>query len=202
MICIGSPSTYSEKATGDFIDTMTESPSITICETSSNDRTYASILGPYGLTIKNGSRTVSGAGYTHSIDAYVTDSTANIHVGENGGSSTDYTPTGAVTSSDIRKKDIVENINLSIESIAESPVFKYKFKNSTNDSVYIGTSAQYWQEIIPEVVSTDQDGYLMMNYTSLNTVASLTCAKEIIKLKEENAELKERLAAIEAKLGI
>lgn len=132
----------------------------------------------------------------------MTDSKAEVYVGENGGSSTNYTPTGAVTSSDIRKKNIVENVNLPIESIAESPIFKYKFKDSTNDSIYIGTSAQYWQEIIPEVVSTDQDGYLMMNYTSLNTVAALTCAKELVKLKEENAELKERLAAIEAKLGI
>ena len=41
-----------------------------------------------------------------------------------------------------------------------------------------------------------------MNYITLNTVASLTSAKEIVKLKEENTALKQRVEALEARLQL
>ena len=113
-----------------------------------------------------------------------------------------YLPTGPSISSDMRKKDVVENENISIEDIADAPLFKYRMKGCQDGCVQIGSSAQYWQDLVPEAVSSDEEGYLRMNYVTLNTVASLTSAKEIVKLKEENTVLKQRVEALEARLQL
>lgn len=113
-----------------------------------------------------------------------------------------YTTTGPQQGSDMRKKDVIENENISIEDIADAPLFKYRMKGCQDGCVQIGSSAQYWQDLVPEAVSSDEEGYLRMNYVTLNTVASLTSAKEIVKLKEENATLKQRVEALEARLQL
>ena len=114
----------------------------------------------------------------------------------------DYTASGPVQYSDMRKKDVIEDENISIESIASAPLFKYRPKGFDSAQIQIGSSAQYWQDLVPEAVSSDEEGYLRMNYITLNTVASLTSAKEIVKLKEENATLKQRVEALEARLQL
>ena len=113
-----------------------------------------------------------------------------------------YTTTGPQQGSDMRKKDVIENENISIEDIADAPLFKYRMKGCQDGCVQIGSSAQYWQDLVPEAVSSDEEGYLRMNYVTLNTVASLTSAKEIVKLKEENNTLKQRVEALEARLQL
>lgn len=123
-------------------------------------------------------------------------------VGNQSGHYYEYTSNGPEEYSDVRKKDIIEDETISIESIAAAPLFKYKTKDHPEDSMRIGSSAQYWQDLVPEAVSSDEEGYLKMNYMTLNTVASLTSAKEIVKLKEENATLKQRVEALEARLQL
>lgn len=114
----------------------------------------------------------------------------------------DYTASGPVQYSDMRKKDVIEDENISIESIASAPLFKYRPKGFDSAQIQIGSSAQYWQDLVPEAVSSDEEGYLKMNYMTLNTVASLTSAKEIVKLKEENTALTQRVEALEARLQL
>ena len=104
--------------------------------------------------------------------------------------------------SDERKKTIVNPVEASIEDIAKARIVDYKLKDSKNDKVSLGSIAQDWQNIYPNAITTDKDGFLGMDYSSIALASSVEAAKEIVKLKAENAELKERLAAIEAKLGI
>jgi hypothetical protein len=106
------------------------------------------------------------------------------------------------TSSDERLKTIVDTPEASIENIANVRVVDYYTNDNEKKVVSLGSIAQDWQTIYPNAVKEDKDGYLSLNYSGVALASAVEAAKEIVKLKAENAELKERLAAIEAKLGI
>lgn len=108
--------------------------------------------------------------------------------------------TGPTSTSDITLKDVIEDQKLSAEQIASAPIFKFTFKGDSK--INIGTSAQYWQNILPETVRLDENGHLGLSYDQVNIASVINLAKEVVDLKKENDELKARLAIIESKLGI
>lgn len=157
--------------------------------------TYSHV-GTNSISVERGSTGISMIG-----SEYGSGEVARLYVWSPG-SSYKYTPTGPIDGDcDMRKKNVVEDENISIENIADAPLFKYTLKSNPEGLIKIGSSAQYWQNVIPEAVYSDDEGYLSLNYMTINTVASLTCAKELVKLKEENEELKERLASIEERIA-
>jgi hypothetical protein len=64
-----------------------------------------------------------------------------------------------------------------------------------NDQVLtqVGVSAQSLQKILPEAVLENEEGILSVAYGNAALVACVELAKEITKLKEEIADLKEKL---------
>ena len=56
-----------------------------------------------------------------------------------------------------------------------------------------GVSAQKMREILPEVVSEDNEGTLALAYGNAAMVSAVELAKELVMLKKELAELKSRL---------
>lgn len=105
---------------------------------------------------------------------------------------------GDVTAaSDERLKDIVSRIDLSVGKIACAPVIKFTWKNKQDKDVHAGTIAQYWQEILPEVVS-DKAGSLAMNYGAASMVAVISTAREVCKLRERICQLEEELKQLKS----
>lgn len=114
--------------------------------------------------------------------------------------------------SDMRLKNVVsEDIPLSIKQIANAPTIEFKWKRRPNDPSKIGTSAQYWQGIVPATVSTytEESGQdiLTLDYTSLGVVSSIKVARHSLELEEkvkslqeENDKLKSKLASLESRL--
>ena len=106
--------------------------------------------------------------------------------------------------SDIRLKDIYNEWYPSIEDIANAPIFAFKWKNNEYDvDTHIGSSAQYWQQIAPELVTTAKDslGTLSLQYDILGLASSVTVAKEVTKLQEELEETKEELKLLRAQIA-
>lgn len=113
--------------------------------------------------------------------------------------------------SDIRvKKDLVKFENAS-QTLSKINGYKYLQKRGTNEDgserweENAGLIAQEVQAILPELVEGDPDSenLLRLNYNGvigLNTAAINEHTEEIALLKEENKILRDRLAAIEAKL--
>jgi hypothetical protein len=102
------------------------------------------------------------------------------------------------TSSDIRYKNILNDITLSVEDIANAPFFEFSYKDS-EDVTFVGTSAQYWQDICPKAV-VETEGKLSLNYSGLALGAATTVAKEVVELKKENETLKAENKAIKTEL--
>lgn len=92
-------------------------------------------------------------------------------------------------SSDIRLKENVEDIHLSVEDIANMPMVRYNFINDIKKESRVGTIAQNWEGLLPEVVSKSQNGMLSMNYSDAAIVCAISLAKEIVALKREVARL-------------
>ncbi len=109
-------------------------------------------------------------------------------------------------SSDERVKTIVDNIEPSIEDIANVRIVDFKYKNDKSNTVRAGSIAQDWQNVVPNAVKEftmeGEESTLSLDYGAVATVSAVTAAKEIVKLKQENEQLKARLAAIEAALNL
>lgn len=126
---------------------------------------------------------------------------ANITIGRSVDVTGDITYTGqSIQSSDERLKDIQSNIEANINDIANVRLVNYTYKNDENEVVRPGTIAQDWQNIVPNAVVEHND-YLSLDYSAISIVSAVTAAREIVALKAENAQLKSRLDAIEARLN-
>ncbi len=129
---------------------------------------------------------------------------------------------GLVQSSDKRFKKDVKQIDNALSKTLELNGYTYfwnKFAQKKNgvdgDSEQIGVIAQELEEVFPQLVKTDKDGYKAVNYAALSAVlieAIKELNVEIEKLKTENTDLKaeltksseleSRLAQIEKLLGV
>lgn len=106
-----------------------------------------------------------------------------------------------VNMSDIRKKNVLEYKEYSVELFARAPLFGFTWKEGSDRREHIGTSAQYWQPLIPETVSriTDhsKDGrtiigeHLSLDYISVTYAGMVTLAREVMSLREEISKLKQ-----------
>lgn len=102
-------------------------------------------------------------------------------------------------SSDRNLKDIVSDTTLTVEQVAEAPAVNFTWKKDSgkeDKKQNVGTIAQYWQVVLPEVTGEAKDGSLTLQYGNAAMVSSIVTAKEVVALKEEIAELKRQIAEL------
>ena len=111
--------------------------------------------------------------------------------------------TGAYySSSDMRKKDILEEISLdkAYELVNKCQTIFYTWKDDETKKKEIGLIAQEVQQYFPELVSEDKDGYLTLDYSKL-TVILMTVIKDLTERVSKMGALEERLKKLEDKLN-
>ena len=106
--------------------------------------------------------------------------------------------------SDIRWKDVLADFTLNVDSVANAPLFRYRFKNG-DGRVMAGTSAQYWNVVLPQTVFTDPEGMLSLDYGVTALAGVISVAREvseherrIAKLEAENATLRAEINDLKA----
>ena len=109
-------------------------------------------------------------------------------------------------SSDIRYKQIIEYVDLSLEQVAYAPIFKFYWTNKSDSKLHAGSSAQYWLGVVRELVHYDDyiDQYFL-NYGETALISAVTVAKEtlnlkniVLQLQSENEQLKSRISMLES----
>ena len=113
--------------------------------------------------------------------------------------------TGAITAlSDARKKDITGEAGVTVEQIAHAPAVQFLWKDEERrkDGQQVGTLAQYWQTVLPEVVM-DKGGELSMQYGVAALVSAIVTARKVVdherrihELEKENDRLKEEISQL------
>ena len=106
--------------------------------------------------------------------------------------------TGAITAlSDARKKDITGEAGVNVEQIAHAPAVQFRWKGErAAEGLQVGTLAQYWQPVLPEVVM-DKGCELSMQYGVTALVSAIITARKVVdherritELERENKQLK------------
>jgi hypothetical protein len=97
--------------------------------------------------------------------------------------------------SDERWKNFIGDVDVNLDSLKSIPKKYYTWKEDTDGSTQIGTSAQKLYEMFPEIVSVGEDGFMSVAYDRLSIIALAA----IDKLVEENEDLKSRIEKLEKK---
>lgn len=102
-------------------------------------------------------------------------------------------------SSDERLKNFIRDVEVDLDKIRELPK-KYFIWKKDASTFHIGTSAQAVQKLYPELVSSNIDGDLSVDYAKLSIIALKAIDliyETITDLKHENVLLKERVSKLE-----
>ena len=105
--------------------------------------------------------------------------------------------------SDIRYKDKIQDLKLSVHDIALAPAFTYKWNNREDDAlVHIGSSAQYWlnTDARDAVYYDKQNDFFHLNYASLALCNTIILARGMETQEEKIARLEERIKELEDKI--
>lgn len=102
---------------------------------------------------------------------------------------------GQVTAlSDERKKNVVGEIKLTIEQIAQARAVEFYWKDKRDKDLHVGSIAQDWQKILPQAVF-EKDGELSMDYSAIALMCGITIARKV-KDHEERLNRLEKIFAI------
>ena len=103
---------------------------------------------------------------------------------------------GYVTAlSDERKKNIVSDIALTVEDIAKAPAIRFQWNDRDDKTVFVGSIAQYWQKVLPEVVQSQADDTLSLDYQVAALISSITVSRKVMN-HESRLQRLERMFAI------
>ena len=110
--------------------------------------------------------------------------------------------------SDLNKKTITGDVPMNLYNVANAPLFKFTWKDEKKYSgQHVGSAAQYWQTVLPELVSIgrDADMTLAIQYDVIALASAITVAKtvvnheeRIILLERENEALKKEIADLKS----
>ena len=165
--------------------------------------------GPKGATGATGATGGAGPNFAVSTGTgkyylvAVTGTTANINSSKTHGSV--YMSGGSLyAASDVRLKDYDGDVTVNLDELRKLPKVYYYWKDkSKGDGRNIGTFAQDLKKQYPELVTTDEQDEMGVNYEKLSVVALAGIDKlyDLIKdIQYENSLLKQELKDLKDKL--
>lgn len=104
-----------------------------------------------------------------------------------------YSVNSLNTSSDLRLKDVRAAIPLTVAQVAAAPSFLYRWKKGADTSLHAGSSAQYWQQALPQAVTEGADGYLAMEYDRIALAAAIATARAVADHETRIRRLEQQL---------
>ena len=118
-------------------------------------------------TVSTGSENLNTVTWKYYINGQLSESDAVSSV-----------PFGGIVKSDKRLKNVGELFKGGLEQISKLQIFNYTYKNDGNKTPHIGVMAQDLQEVFPDAVSENKDGFLYvrtedMFYAGLNAIKEL-----------------------------
>lgn len=107
---------------------------------------------------------------------------------------------GLQSTSDIRFKSNINSLSENtLDQVLNAPEFTYIWKDETTTS--IGTSAQYWEDKIPELVHEMEDGTKTFSYERYTVVLQKALKEEHRLREEEKKRFKEEIDSLNTRLN-
>jgi hypothetical protein len=165
---------------------------------------YGSSASGYD-TIVNGKNVYLRYGTSRS-NGMILNSSGNVGVGTTSPSyklhvvGSIYASDGVTAASDERLKDVIGNTELTVKQVADAPSVKFLWKKDHSLSEQVGSIAQYWKDVLPQVVS-DNGGELGLQYGVAALVSSITTARKVVGHESEIKALKAKINALETRIS-
>jgi len=112
---------------------------------------------------------------------------------------------GQNTSSDERLKNILRPLSLNVHDIANAPSVEFVWKKDGIKDV--GSIAQYWRKLIPQLAPDMPDGSMGLQYGKTALMSVIAVARKTVSLEEritqleaENRELKAQISQLKTQL--
>ena len=106
------------------------------------------------------------------------------------------TARGQNTSSDARLKDVTGNVELDIRAIARAPAVFFRWKDTGGEDV--GSIAQYWQALMPQLTPRTSSGMLDLQYDKAALLGVVTVSRRVLDHEERIAALEAENASLKA----
>ena len=106
-----------------------------------------------------------------------------------------YSTSYVTALSDARHKDVIGDTGLTVEDIAKAPAIRFQWNDRDDKTVFAGSIAQYWQKVMPEVVQSQADGTLSLDYQVAALISSITVARKVVN-HESRLQRLERMFAL------
>lgn len=97
----------------------------------------------------------------------------------------------------MRLKNVLNDVVLDVKDIANAPSIRFAWKKG--GGIDVGSSAQYWQGLLPDAVK-EQNSLLEMQYGNIALLSAIAIAKKvetheerIAILEKENKELRNEI---------
>jgi hypothetical protein len=109
---------------------------------------------------------------------------------------------GGAFGSDARYKNILANTTIDLATIANAPLFTYRWTDREDDKVYLGTTAQYWLDTnFRDAVNTSNPDFYHLDYGALAVGIGISVAKEVKGVKTEVEQLRDEVKQLKEKLN-
>ncbi len=130
-----------------------------------------------------------------------TSTSYELNVGGNIGCNYLYASSDVQVTSDERRKDVIGNVELSVEQIAKMPSVLFRWKKGFGDDlIHVGTIAQSWEKVLPAAVGigTDDAHTRSFSYSAAAYAMAHADACEIVALKKRVSELEAELKQLKS----
>lgn len=120
------------------------------------------------------------------------------------GSGNVLTPGGITMYSDIRKKTILNHVELSLKEVADAPLIEHYYNSDEAKTTHVGSVAQYWVGLNDWFCKEDGEGFLTMEIQNAALASAISVARELTRYESKTdkqiKKLKKRIGELEEEI--
>lgn len=144
-------------------------------------------------------------GYTDAYNLCVQPLGGNVLIGttaDNGAKlqvNGNISASGDITAgSDVRYKTRLYDVSVDIDTIANAPLFDFKWNDREDDNIHLGTTAQYWAETSFKhaVRPTNNDKLWTMSYGQIAMANTIVIARKVVNHEERIKQLEKEITRL------
>ena len=111
---------------------------------------------------------------------------------------------GITMYSDLRKKTILNHVELSLKEVADAPLIEHYYNSDESKRTHVGSVAQYWAGLNDWFCKEDGEGFLTMEIQNAALASAISIARELVKYESKTDRkirlLKQRVKELEDKI--
>ena len=108
---------------------------------------------------------------------------------------------GITMYSDIRKKTKLQDVELSLQQVADAPLIEHYYNSDANKTTHVGSIAQYWASLNDWFCKLDNEGYYTMEIQNAALASAISIARELQRYESKTDKkirlLKKRIGELE-----